>query len=638
MKRRRHHVAPSPESLENRVFLSATVTTVYTESNNPAVSQNAVLAFHENSNGSLTQIGTFPTHGTGLKDLPPNTLPALGPDDSSTELVKTPDGRFLFAVNEGSISPGNPDGSVSAFRISSDGSLVLIGLFDSGGVEPDSLGLAGNNLYVSNRGTSTFVPPAGPTTIGTVIPNITGFRIGAGGTLTPIPHSTVSFDPGASPSQNLISPNGKLLFADIFAVPHSTSPVGNTLAPYQIESNGTLQPSPGGPIGAPVPEGTPPLLLGASFNPTAPIIYVGVAAANSVAVFTYTPSGTLTYVSETPVTGHITCWSTVSADGKYLYTGDNATDSVGVFSLANPTHPVEIQEFSLADAGAAGQTKAFQVSLSPDGHTLYAMSQSQTAAYPNGNQLTALSVAANGMVSEPNGPVILSTAGVPGDAQPQGLVEITSQAPQTGVSTVGSVLYIVGGLNTNDTVNVTAHGGRVYVQGKLNGANVSTSFSNTITEVRIVAYDGADNIVLGNGLNVPAVITAGKGNDVIQLGNSSYDSLILGNGNDHVQLGNGSHNSLLLGNGNDRVQLGEGSHSSVLMGSGNDYVQLGDGSYNGVTVGNGNDQVKFGDGSFSTALLGNGNDIFNAGTGIANYLTLGDGDDSVMTGTGWTVS
>jgi 6-phosphogluconolactonase (cycloisomerase 2 family) len=392
------------------------VTTVYTESNNPAAGQNAVLAFHQNSDGSLTQIGSFNTGGTGQLNLPK----VIGPDDSSQEVVATTDGRFLFAVNQGS-------NSISAFRIDPDGSPDLIGTFDSGGVQPDSIGIARDKLYVSNRGDSAVGHP------GTVAPNIAGFRIYHDGSLTAIPGSTVTFPKDTSPSQNLISPDGRLLFADIFAVPGSTAAQGNTLAPFQIEHDGDLELAPGGNVGAPV---APPLLLGSAFNPNQRIIYSGLTAVNEVAVFTYDKSGQLTFVGDSPVQGAGPCWIAVSADGRFLYTGDTGTDSIGVFSLADPLHPVEIQEFALggphAPPGSAPgtlQTNVFQIALSPDGHTLFAISQNTnaTGSFAEGNQLHILSVGADGKLSEPNGPVLLSTAGVPGNAHPQGIAVVVSR-------------------------------------------------------------------------------------------------------------------------------------------------------------------------------------------------------------------
>ena len=110
--------------------LRPAVATVFVESNNPEPGHNAVLAFNRSADGSLTQIGTFSTHGTGQLNLPK----VVGPDDSSQEVVATPDGQFLFAVNQGS-------NTIAAFRIRRDGSLDFIDTFDSGGVQPDSIGI-----------------------------------------------------------------------------------------------------------------------------------------------------------------------------------------------------------------------------------------------------------------------------------------------------------------------------------------------------------------------------------------------------------------------------------------------------------------------------------------------------------------
>ena len=100
--------------------------------------------------------------------------------------------------------------------------------------------------------------------------------------------------------------------------------------------------------------------------------------------------------------------------------------------MANPLQPVQIQQFALVGPQAPPgsppgtiESDTFQVALSPNGNTLYVVNHdfgSPTLSFADGNQLHALSVAANGMLSEPNGPVLLDTAGVvPGDALAQGI-------------------------------------------------------------------------------------------------------------------------------------------------------------------------------------------------------------------------
>jgi 6-phosphogluconolactonase (cycloisomerase 2 family) len=403
---------PGVEALEVRAVPAAgpKLATVFVETNNPDVGNNAVLAFSRAPDGSLDEIGSFRTHGTGQLNVPK----AIGPDDSSQEVVATPDGRFLFAVNQGS-------NTVAAFRIRGDGELTFVGAFDSGGVQPDSLGIAGGKLYVSNRGDSATGHP------GTVAPNITGFAIDDGGSLVPIPNSTVTFPVDTSPSQNLISPDGRFLFADIFGVPGSTAPQANTFAPFQIKGNGTLTLAPGGSVGAPV---SPDLLLGAAANPNLPIVYAGLTGANEVGVFTFDETGRLSFVTAVPDQGEAACWCAVSPDGKFLYTGDTGSNTIGVFSLADPLRPVEVQNFALggpqAPPGSSRQTAVFQVAVDPSGRFLYAVNQntSPTGTFSEGNQLHVLPIAADGTLSEPSGPTVFTQFGVPGNAHPQGIAVV----------------------------------------------------------------------------------------------------------------------------------------------------------------------------------------------------------------------
>src|SRR5262245_48665995 len=173
--------------------------TVYTETNNPEPEQNSVLAFRRNpATGDLTRIGSFATGGSGQLNIPK----AVGPDDGDQQVQATADGRFLFAVNQGS-------NSVTAFRIRPDGRLDRVGVFDSGGVQPDSVGIAGDRLYVANRGDAAAGHP------GTVAPNVTGFTINGDGSLTPIPNATVSFPVGTFATQTLTARDGRLLFVEL---------------------------------------------------------------------------------------------------------------------------------------------------------------------------------------------------------------------------------------------------------------------------------------------------------------------------------------------------------------------------------------------------------------------------------------
>src|SRR2546427_9802249 len=103
---------------------------VYTLMN--LTSGNAVAIFARAADGTLTAAGTVATRGTG-------TGSGLG---SQGAVVLSADGRWLFAVNAGS-------NDVSIFRVSPAG-LALTSRIPSGGVQPISLAVRGNVLYVLN--------------------------------------------------------------------------------------------------------------------------------------------------------------------------------------------------------------------------------------------------------------------------------------------------------------------------------------------------------------------------------------------------------------------------------------------------------------------------------------------------------
>jgi 6-phosphogluconolactonase (cycloisomerase 2 family) len=378
---------------------------VYTESNNPQPGQNAVLALRQGRDGSLHQIGKFLTGGTGQA----NPTQGLGPDDSDQEVVASHDGRLLFAVNQGS-------NSVAVFRIHHDGRLTRVGTYDSGGTQPVSLGLAGERLYVTNRGDALQGHTA------TVAPNYTGFNVNEDGSLSGIPNSTVTLPVGLSPAQTLISPDGQFVFGDNFAIPGTTPTLGNTIDPFRIGADGTLQPAPGGPVG---PSTT---LLGLAVHPTQRIIYGGLTGASQIGVFTYDANGSVTFVRAVADQGRGPCWVVVSADGQYLYAANTGTNTVGVYSLKDPLNPQEIQDFKLnTPQPPAGATSApvgtFELAIDPSGQSLEVITQTTAANhdFPQGNAVHSLAIAGDGTLSEPTAPATFSTNDVPGDARIQGI-------------------------------------------------------------------------------------------------------------------------------------------------------------------------------------------------------------------------
>jgi hypothetical protein len=220
-------------------------------------------------------------------------------------------------------------------------------------------------------------------------------------------------------------------------------------------------------------------------------------------------------------------------------------------------------------------------------------------------------------------------------------------AVSTGVTVVGNALWIVGG-SANDTVQVKATGSSttgstgVQVQATLNGVSTTTSYSQSFSTLDISLSGGNENVRLAPTLTINAVVSAGNGNDRVQLGNGN-NVVTLGNGNDSVQAG-GGNNTVTAGNGIDLVQLANGKNV-VTLGNGNDTVQAGNGN-NVVTVGNGSDSVTAGNGNNTVVAttaaghahisLGNGSNtvtVLDSSAGQAS-VRVGDGNNIVVVGNG----
>jgi 6-phosphogluconolactonase (cycloisomerase 2 family) len=387
---------------------------LYVETNDITPGKNAVLAYSRAADGSVTPLAgsPFPIGGTGVG----NPTQGLGPDDSDQEILASPDHTRLFAVNAGS-------NTIAVLDIHADGSLTPVAgsPFASGGIDPVSVGLAGNFLYVVNQDGD----PAQDAAAGA--PNYTGFTVSSDGKLTAIPDSTVAA--GSTPTVALVSADGKLLFGADFLAPLGTPPQG-PLRAFAIGADGTLTAAPGTPMAIPASDGgTPPVALGLALHPTEKILYVDFPKRSQVGVYSYDgTSGALTYEAVASVSGPAPCWVRVSANGKFLYVTDTANDSVSVLDSSSALAPVEIQNIQLKDPGAvlmdgspATASEAYEEAISPDGKFLYVLSQRSTtdAGITQGNVLHVLSIAADGKLSETDADVTIS---VPLGTRPQGVV------------------------------------------------------------------------------------------------------------------------------------------------------------------------------------------------------------------------
>jgi hypothetical protein len=255
-----------------------------------------------------------------------------------------------------------------------------------------------------------------------------------------------------------------------------------------------------------------------------------------------------------------------------------------------------------------------------------------------------------------------------------------------GVHVIGTQLFIGGGATSDDEVEISPVGSSrtgstgVEVEARLNGVATEITYTQAFTAINIFLQNGDETVDLADSLTINTVVTAGNGNDHIELGNGNNtvtlgtgrDDIkagngtntltagaagstnnievqlgngannrvtLLGNGNDQVQAGNGLHNTVMItGNGDDHVKLGDGNNDSVsITGNGDDHVEVGDGNHDSVSItGNGNDHVQVGDGNNdSVSITGNGNDQIQVGNGSGDSVWMvGNGNDSIQTGNG----
>jgi len=308
---------------------------------------NTVAGWDRHADGRLTPLtgSPFVVGGSG----------AGHGDVSQGSLQLSADGRYLLAVDAGS-------NQISVLRTRPDGSLQQAqgSPVASGGVNPVSIGVYGNLVYVANAG-----PGSNPGDT-----NYTGFRLDAGGHLMPIPNSTYVLPNGSQPGQVLFNGDG-------------TRVAGTRIASSQIDSftvgsDGRLSPAPGSPYDA--QSFTPPQgfgQFGSEFNPTDPNqLFVsdahtgagGAAFPGLVSSFTDALDGTLTAVGA-PVAndGGAACWVEISRDGKFLFAVNTASASISSYSIGSGGTLTFLRSTGPGQIGAGAE----DARLSPDGSTLW---------------------------------------------------------------------------------------------------------------------------------------------------------------------------------------------------------------------------------------------------------------------------
>jgi 6-phosphogluconolactonase len=267
---------------------------VYTQDNR--TSGNNVVMYPRSSNGSLGSATVYSTGGTG-------TGTGLG---SQGALAFNNDGTYMLVVNAGS-------NDVSIFSVTTTG-LVLQNRVSSGGIMPISVAVRNDLVYVLNAGGSG---------------NITGFRIGANGSLTLIANSTANLSNngiGAAlgPAQISFNPSGSVLVV--------TEKMSNLILTYTVNSNGTVN----GPNIFPSAGVTP---FGFEFRNDNQVIiseaFGGAIDSSAVTSYSLTSGGSIGLISG-PVftTETAACWIVITHNGNFTYTSNTGSNSITGFSIS----------------------------------------------------------------------------------------------------------------------------------------------------------------------------------------------------------------------------------------------------------------------------------------------------------------
>lgn len=257
-------------------------------------SENSVSVFQRDVCGALRFKEEVATGGSGTGVI------VVDPLGSQGSLVLAQEGKILLAVNAGS-------NTVSSFRLERHGA-ELVGTVPSGGVNPVSIAVHENLVYVVNAGR------------GELAANLSGFFLNHDGTLAPIAGSMTPLGPASAlPSCAVFSPDGRFLVVSLRGL--------NQLVTYRV--------LPGGILSTPVitvSSGAGP--FGMAFTRHG-VLLVTEVGPNALSSYRVLDSGALEVISASiPNNQRATCWVSVTPDGRYAYTSNAGTGTISLFRVA----------------------------------------------------------------------------------------------------------------------------------------------------------------------------------------------------------------------------------------------------------------------------------------------------------------
>ncbi|MGA3212547.1 MAG: beta-propeller fold lactonase family protein [Terriglobales bacterium] len=350
-----------------------------------ALGYNQILVYHRAANGNLVLVQTVATGGGG-SGLQLAAVDVLG---SANSLQLDEGHRLLFAVNTETASENsgvgayNSDcrqGTITSFRVASDGMLTFADNVFSGGLFPNSIALrksaeSGDLLYVLNAG--------GPGNCG-VSPNITGFQVNASGRMQPVGSAqAVSPGPAAGTGENCVDAAD---FGGLFGQPAADydcglNPPSFPRSPGQVQftpdgnqlivtvkgtSSIYVFPVENGRAGEPnITQAALPALptsFGFAFDKNEHLLVseafgaaTAIPANNAGAVSSYTVTGKGGVL---PISSHVgdegtgACWLALEPiDGKYAYASNSLSNNLSTYSVGKDGSVTLVSAVAATGAG-----------------------------------------------------------------------------------------------------------------------------------------------------------------------------------------------------------------------------------------------------------------------------------------------
>jgi 6-phosphogluconolactonase (cycloisomerase 2 family) len=324
---------------------------VYTETN--AAAGNAIIAYSQARDGSLTWVGTFPTAGLGTG----SGLATQG------EVILAGGGKWLLAVNAGS-------NDISTFRVGDDGHLKLTDRAGADGTDPVSLTAHDGLVYVLDAGGSG---------------NIAGFRIDDGN-LHHIGGSVQALSGAATnPAEVAFSSNGRFVVV--------TERATSLIDTYTIDSAGRA-----GGLNTTASSG--PVPYGFAFDlRNHPI--VSEAANSALSSYRLSSAGATAISASVPTGGIAACWVTVSPNGRWAFDSNAHGGTISSFEV-HSNGSISLKLSIAANTGAGSAPLDLQVSS--NGRFLYA---NEAGSHMIGGYRLG---AGGTLVAVPGGPVLPASA------------------------------------------------------------------------------------------------------------------------------------------------------------------------------------------------------------------------------------